>query len=93
MALRLLQLRDIVRLSPEVPVSSALPKDFVQAVAHLAQVPLESLTMKGFWWAVAQQDDFLGRRRDGPLGGKTIWWRWLYIQTLAEGVRPASYLL
>lgn len=91
-ALRLLQLRDIVRLSPETPAISTLPKDLVQVVAHLAQVPLESLTMKSFWWTVAQQGGFLGRRRDGPPGWKTIWRGWLYTQTLVEGVRLASRL-
>jgi hypothetical protein len=91
-ALRLLQLRDIVRLSPEDPAISTLPKDLVQVVAHLTEVPLESLTMKGFWWAVAQQGGFLGRRRDGPPGWKTIWRGWLHVQTLLEGVRLASRL-
>ena len=91
-ALRLLQLRDVVRLSPETPAISTLPKDLVQVVAHLAEVPLESLTMKGFWWAVARQGGFLGRRRDGPPGWKTIWRGWLHVQTLLEGVRLASRL-
>jgi hypothetical protein len=91
-ALRLLQLRDIVRLSPEAPAISTLPKDLVQVVAHLAEVPLESLTTKDFWWAVAQQGGYLGRRRDGPPGWKTIWRGWLHVQTLLEGVRLASRL-
>ena len=91
-ALRLLQLRDIVRLSPDAPAISTLPKDLVQVVAHLAEAPLESLTMKDFWWAVAQQGGFLGRRRDGPPGWKTIWRGWLHVQTLLEGVRLASRL-
>jgi hypothetical protein len=55
-----------------MPTISTLPKDPVQVVAHLAQVPLEFLTMKGFWWTAAQQSGFLGRRRDGPPGWKTI---------------------
>jgi hypothetical protein len=91
-ALRLLQLRDIVRLSPDAPAISTLPKDLVQVVAHLAEAPLESLTMKDFWWAVAQQGGFLGRRRNGPPGWKTIWRGWLHVQTLLEGVRLASRL-
>jgi hypothetical protein len=91
-ALRLLQLRDVVRLSPEIAALSNLPKDLVQVVAHLAEMPWESLTMKGFWWAVAQQGGFLGRRRDGLPGWRTVWRGWLHVQAVLEGVRLASRL-
>jgi hypothetical protein len=92
-AVRLLQLREIARLTPLRLARAALPPDLVNLVAHLAEVPAETLTMEGFWRAVAQQGGYRGRRRDGPPGWQTLWKGWLYIQTLLEGVRLAPHLL
>lgn len=91
-AVRLLQLRELARLNPEQLACSALPRELVQLVAHLAHVPAQRLTLGAFWRAVAQQGGYLGRRRDGPPGWKTLWRGWLHIQTLLEGVRLASSL-
>ena len=75
----------------ESPLALAeLPRELVQVVAHLAEVPVETLTVQCFWRAVAQQGGYLGRRRDGPPGWKTLWKGWLYIQTLLEGIHLAQ---
>jgi hypothetical protein len=91
-AVRLLQLRELARLNPEQLAASALPRELVHLVAYLADVPAERLTLGSFWRAVAQQGGYLGRRRDGPPGWKTLWRGWLHIQTLLEGMRLASAL-
>jgi hypothetical protein len=91
-AVRLLQLREIARLTPQRLARAALPPDLVNLVAHLAEVPAETLTMEGFWRAVAQQGGHRGRRRDGPPGWQTLWKGWHYIQTVLEGVRLAPLL-
>lgn len=91
-AVRLLQLREIARLEPQRLAKAALPRELVHLVAHLAEVEAETLTVAGFWRAVAQQGGYLGRRRDGPPGWKTLWKGWLYVQTLLEGVRLAPHL-
>jgi hypothetical protein len=31
---------------------------------------------------VAQQGGYLGRKRDGPPGWKTLWRGWLYVQAV-----------
>jgi hypothetical protein len=91
-AVRLLQLREVARLAPERLALAELPRELVQVVAHLAEVPAETLTVQGLWRAVAQQGGYLGRRRDGPPGWKTLWKGWHYIQTLLEGIRLAQQL-
>jgi len=91
-AVRLLQLRELARLAPERLATEALPRDLVHLVATLAEVPPATLTVARFWRAVAGLGGYLGRRRDGPPGWKTLWRGWLYVQTLLEGVHLASRL-
>jgi hypothetical protein len=91
-AVRLLQLRQLARLEPDRLASDALPGDLVRVVAHLADVPLETLTLGTFWRTVARQGGHQGRKGDGPPGWKTLWRGWLDIQLLLEGVHLASRL-
>ncbi len=91
-AVRLLQLRELARLHPEILASAVLPKDLVQVVALLAELPPDTLTMARFWRAVAGLGGYLGRKRDGPPGWKTLWKGWLHVQTILEGVHLASRL-
>jgi hypothetical protein len=89
---RLLQLRELARLEPERLATEALPRDLVRVVAHLAEVPVEALTLGVFWRTVAQQGGYQGRKRDGPPGWKTLWRGWLDIQLLLEGIHLAARL-
>jgi hypothetical protein len=91
-AVRLLELREIVRRAPERLAVEMLPPPVVHLVALLAELPPEALTVERFWREVAQQGGYLGRRRDGPPGWQTLWRGWLYIQTLMEGVHLAPLL-
>lgn len=91
-AVRLLQLRELARRHPERLATDALPRELVQVVATLAEVPLETLTVGRFWRAVAGWGGYLGRRSDGPPGWQTLWRGWLHVQTLLEGVRLAPLL-
>jgi hypothetical protein len=91
-AVFLLQLRDIARLTPDALAVTELPGDLVALVAHLADIPVEQLTLGRFWHAIARQGGYLGRRRDGPPGWKTLWRGWLYIHTLLKGVHLASHV-
>jgi hypothetical protein len=92
MAVRLLELREIARQTPERLASEVLPPELVHLVARLADLPPETLTVETFWREVAKQGGYLGRRRDGPPGWQTLWRGWLYIQTLLEGVHLAPLL-
>lgn len=91
-AMRLLQLREIARWTPERLATKALPRELVQVVARLAELPVERLTVGRFWREVARWGGYLGRRRDGPPGWQTLWQGWLYIQAVLEGVHLAREL-
>jgi hypothetical protein len=92
LAVRLLQLRELARLAPEQLAREVLPADLVQVVAHLANLPLEDLSLGTFWRSVAQRGGYQGRKGDGPPGWKTIWRGWLEIQQLLEGIHLAARL-
>lgn len=91
-AVRLLQLREIARLAPEQLAREVLPAELVRVVAHLANVPVDELTLERFWRTVARRGGHQGRKGDGPPGWKTIWRGWLEIQRLLEGIHLAAHL-
>src|SRR2546421_4209313 len=91
-AVRLLQLRAAARQSPQEPAQQVLPTDLVQVVAVLAEVPADQLTTQQCWHTIARYGGYLGRRRDGPPGWKTLWKGWFYIQALLDGVHLAARL-
>jgi hypothetical protein len=90
MAVELLSLREQARLEPEGLAAAVLPADLLWVVADLSERSPQRMTLHEFWRAVAQQGGYLGRKRDGPPGWKTLWQGWLYIQTLLRGFRMAS---
>jgi Transposase DNA-binding len=89
-AAELLRLREQARLDPERPAAAVLPADLLLVVADLSERSPQGMTLQAFWRAVAQQGGYLGRKRDGPPGWKSLWRGWLYIQTLLRGFRLAS---
>lgn len=91
-AVYLLQLREWARLDPTQLAHTKLPVELVNLVAVLLDVSPDELTLDAFWRGVAQQGGYLGRRRDGPPGWKTIWKGWHYLQTLLKGVQLAARL-
>ena len=92
MAVRLMQLRAASRQDPEQPASQVLPLDVVEVVAHLDHRSAETMTVQHCWHAIARYGGYLGRKRDGPPGWKTLWRGWLHIQTLVEGLHLAPFL-
>ncbi len=91
-AVRLVQLRAAARQAPERPVREVVPSEVVQVVAHLGQLPAETMTTQQCWHTIARYGGYLGRKGDGPPGWKTLWRGWLYVQTLLEGVHLAAQL-
>ncbi len=91
-ALHLLQLRDLARTEPERPAAEVVEAEVVQVVAALTETATATLTVHDFWHAVARRGGFLGRKRDGPPGWKTLWLGWYDIQRILEGVRLARHL-
>lgn len=92
MAVRLLQLRAAARQEPERPASQVLPADVVEVVASLDQRAAQTMTSQQCWYAIARYGGYLGRKRDGPPGWKTLWRGWLHVQAVLEGVHLASHL-
>jgi hypothetical protein len=91
-AVRLVQMRDLVQTTPDVPAETVMEPDLVAVVATRTGVDRAGMTLGAFWRAVASLGGYLGRKGDGPPGWKTIWKGWGYVQTLWEGVRLAAHL-
>ena len=91
-AVRLLQLRAVSRQEPERQASEILPPDIVEVVASLDQRDAHTMTSQQCWYAIARYGGYLGRKRDGPPGWKTLWRGWLHIQAVVEGVHLAPRL-
>lgn len=91
-AIRLLQLRDLARLTPELAAEQVIEPETCALIAVSASLPLEQLTVAQFWQEVARLGGHLGRRRDGPPGWKTLWKGWLHLQTMLEGIHLATHL-
>lgn len=91
-AVRLLQLRDLARLAPESLAVESLEPTAIALIATSLSLPPERLTVAAFWQEVARLGGYLGRRRDGPPGWKTVWKGWLHLQTMVEGVQRVAHL-
>jgi hypothetical protein len=86
-ALRLLQLRQTARQTPDVPATAIVEPLLVQVLARRQKRDSQTMTAQQFWQAVARLGGHQGRRRDGPPGWRTVWRGWRYLSDLAEGAR------
>ena len=91
-AVRLVQLRDVARRTPEAAAVQCVEPRAVALIAAALSLPLEQVTVGQFWQEVARLGGHLGRRRDGPPGWKTLWKGWVHVQAMLEGVHLASHL-
>lgn len=74
-AVRLLQLRQLARSTPDVPAEHIVDPLLVKLIAKkLHRSP--HLTVKQFWHGVAKLGGFIGRKSDGEPGWQTIWKGW-----------------
>lgn len=88
-AVRLLQLRQVVRTAPEIPAITAATLDplMVYLLAAKYKLAVSSITVRMFWTLVAQLGGYLGRNSDGPPGWRTLWKGWRHLSDWADGVR------
>lgn len=91
-AVRLLQLRDLARRTPESAAIPCIDPTAVALIAAAGSLPTARVTVAAFWQEVARMGGYLARRRDGPPGWKTVWKGWLHLQTMLEGVHLAAHL-
>jgi hypothetical protein len=85
-AVRLLQLRQVVRTAPETPAATLDPL-MVCLLAAKCKLAVSSITVKMFWTLGAQLGGDLGRKSDGPPGWRTLWKGWRHLSDWADGVR------
>jgi hypothetical protein len=86
-AVRLLQLRQLVRQAPKAPAITAVEPLLVQVLARRQRLAWQTLTAEQFWWQLARLGGHQGRRQDGPPGWRTVWRGWRYLSDLADGAR------
>ena len=86
-AVRLLQLRELSRRTPQALAHTAVPAVLINVlVARLKlKVEVEKLTMREFWQGAARLGGFLGRKSDGDPGWQTLWRGWQRLQDLTWG--------
>jgi hypothetical protein len=89
-AVRLLQLRELLWAVPEQPVLGWVSQPEAQVIAWQEQEPTEQLSVRRFLRAVAQMGGFLGRSSDGEPGWQTLWRGWVRLQWKVEGLRLAT---
>jgi hypothetical protein len=86
-AVRLLQLRQDVRLAPEAPAIQVLEPLMVKLLAQRYALNAQTLTLSQFYRYVALLGGHQGRKRDGPPGWRTLWHGWRYLADLTDGAR------
>ena len=84
-AVRLLQLKNDVRLTPDKPAAAAAPPELVSTLAKLIGVAPRTLTVRRFVHEVAKLGGFLGRKSDGEPGWKTLWLGWHELTLIHAG--------
>jgi hypothetical protein len=92
LAVRMLQLRDLARTSPDQPALRTVQPILVQFMAQHDQLDPRTMTTKTFWHAVAKLGGFPDRRSDGEPGWKRLWDGWMQLLSWVEGARLASNL-
>jgi len=86
-ALRLLNVKRIAKLTPEVPATDAVPREYVEVLSKLRGIPLKKLTCDRFWRETAKLGGFMGRRGDGDPGWQTLWSGWHDLHLIVMGAR------
>jgi hypothetical protein len=90
-ALRLIELRERMRLTPEAPAeASGLSQLELQVLRARIDKPIKTAAEVAL--AIGRLGGHLNRKRDGPPGWITLWRGWQILQTLVEGVLIARKL-
>jgi len=86
-AVRLLQLRQVARQTPELPAVAVVPPLMVKVLTLRRTRMSIAMTIGEFWRAVAIMGGHQGRHGDGPPGWRTIWRGWRKLSDLTEGAK------
>ncbi|MDH3674695.1 MAG: IS4 family transposase [Anaerolineae bacterium] len=86
-AVRLLQVRQLARQTPDTPALSLVDPLEVRILAAQLKTDPTTMTLAYFWQGVAQLGGHQGRQADGPPGWITIWRGRRKLQLLVDGAR------
>ncbi len=86
-AVRLLQLRQAVRVGPDVPAQTVVEPVTLKLLAAYFHTEAATLTLHDFWLSVARLGGHLGRKSDGPPGWRTLWKGWQQLSDWVTGAR------
>lgn len=89
-AVRLLQLKNDARLTPQTPADQCVPGELVTTLARLLELRKKDLTIQRFTHEVAKLGGFLGRKGDGDPGWKTLWLGWRELNLIHLGRQLAN---
>lgn len=92
LAVRMLQLRDLARTSPDQPALHTVQPILVQIMAQQEQLDPRTMSTRTFWHAVARLGGFPDRRSDGEPGWRRLWEGWMQLLSWVEGARLAANL-
>jgi hypothetical protein len=90
--MRLLRLRQLATLSPDLPATQVVAEEVVQVVALLDQRHETRWTVRSLCCSIARFGGFLARKCDGLPGWQTLWRGWVFVQTVLLGVHLAALL-
>lgn len=83
-AVRLLQMKEQARQSPDTLAREIVPRDHLKALCGHRKLP-QTMSIKRFWIEVARLGGFLARKSDGDPGWLTTWRGWQTLELLARG--------
>jgi hypothetical protein len=90
LAVRLLQLKNNARLTPDKPAVQCVPAELVHTLARLIQEDDPAgITVRRFTHEVAQRGGFMGRVSDGDPGWLTLWRGWHELMLIHAGYELA----
>jgi len=92
LAVRMLQLRDLSRSTPNLLAIDHVDPVLVQIIALRSKKNPNELSLAFFWIEIAKLGGFPARKSDGDPGWLRLWRGWLQLLDLAEGVRIARNL-
>jgi hypothetical protein len=90
-AVRLLQLKNDARLTPEKPAIQCVEPELVHTLAKLInEKKPKRMTVQRFIHEVAKRGGFMGRKSDGEPGWRTLWQGWHELSLISVGYQMAQ---
>jgi len=85
-AIRLLQIRYISRLSTSHLAKNLVDANLLHILCKRFNCSVDTLSVKNFWINLAKLGGFIGRRGDGDPGWQTLWEGWKCLQYINYGL-------